>query len=883
VDGAVFMTTTVELEKHSALKRPDSGFAVPVSVSSCATSTAAQPVTIGIPFAKGQLAPSSPVGLRGPDGESVMLQTLPLARWSDGSVKWLLLDFVLPAVAQGCTPYELISEGHSRSDKGPAGVTVEEHADHLVIATGRATFRLNRNHLPIDRAIVGRNEVLAAGGAHIELTDRKGRKLRPQVQRVTVEPRGPVRATVRYEGTLATRPGTRFVARLCFFAQTSLVRLRFTIHNPNRARHRGGLWDLGDAGSVFFRDLSVVLRLNGPGESRTAWTMQPGDPVQLSRSLDIFQASSGGANWQSSNHVNSQGRLACPFQGYRVRRDGTETFGQRAQPVVTLSLNDRALTAAVPEFWQQFPKALGAHKDTVRVALFPEQYEDGFELQGGEQKTHTVWLSLGTANESPASLEWTHQPVRVQPTPEYYAQSGAIPYLVPDVEAVDRRLRDLLADALEGPTSFFAGREKIDEYGWRNYGEIYADHEAAHYAGRAPVISHYNNQYDFLNGALLQYFRTGDSPWLEILQPLARHVIDIDIYHTTQDKAAYNNGLFWHTDHYKDAASGTHRSYSRVNRKPGVPYGGGPGNAHNYTTGLLHYYYATGDESARDAVHGLADWVVNMDDGAQNIFGWIDDGPSGLATYNGEPLFNGPGRGSGNSLNALIDGWLLTGHRPYLQKAETLIRRVIHPADDISARDLLNVEPRWSYTVFLSALARYLEVKAEMPELDFMYAYARESLLHYAKWMLQHERTYLEQVEKLEYPTETWAAQDFRKANVLRLATAHVDEPLRSQLLRRGHVLADRAWTDLLRFESRNTTRPRAILMIEGTKDLFLRAGRVQTLPAPTGEFDFGKPQPFAYQKDRIRAQLRTVSGALRALLRLIDPRQWWRLRHWPF
>ena len=34
---------------------------------------------------------------------------------------------------------------------------------------------------------------------------------------------------------------------------------------------------------------------------------------------------------------------------------------------------------------------------------------------------------------------------------------------------------------------------------------------------------------------------------------LARHVVDIDIYHTTNDKSAYNHGLFWHTEHYVDA------------------------------------------------------------------------------------------------------------------------------------------------------------------------------------------------------------------------------------------------------------------------------------------------------------------------------------------
>ena len=83
-------------------------------------------------------------------------------------------------------------------------------------------------------------------------------------------------------------------------------------------------------------------------------------------------------------------------------------------------------------------------------------------------------------------------------------------------------------------------REPSDEYGWRNFGEIHADHEEKHYPGATPLVSHYNNQYDPVMGTLLHYLRTGDEDWLRLCaDPLpARHVIDIDIYHTQKDKAA---------------------------------------------------------------------------------------------------------------------------------------------------------------------------------------------------------------------------------------------------------------------------------------------------------------------------------------------------------
>ena len=81
-----------------------------------------------------------------------------------------------------------------------------------------------------------------------------------------------------------------------------------------------------------------------------------------------------------------------------------------------------------------------------------------------------------------------------------------------------------------------------------------------------------------------------------------------------------------------------------------------------------------------------------------------------------------------------------------------------------------------------------------------------------------HERPYFDQLEKLEFPNETWAAQEFRKANVIRSAAAHTGEPLRSALVHRGAELTDRAWHDLLRFDSRHSARTIAILLTEGMR-----------------------------------------------------------------
>lgn len=840
-----------------------------------------QPMTVGIPFAKETLPATSVVALMDGEEREIALQQTPLARWSDGSVQWLLLDFLLPAHD---TPQLTLKpvEGNAGRVSTPA-MKVHELPERVVIDTGAAVFELDAKSLfPIKQVKLNGHEALDSVQSRVLLTAADGREATGTIESCTVEARGPVRATICLKGVFTGRVPARFTARLSFFAGTGLVRCALTLHNPQRARHRGGLWDLGDPGSMLFRDFSLDLALRGTDRPRATWSAEPNGPVHanVTTPVEIYQDSSGGDNWQSRNHVNRLGQVPCTFRGYRTRCGDAEHHGRRANPLLRLENAAAAVDVAVPEFWQQFPKALEATGRAVRVRLFPKQFADLFELQGGEQKTHIVWLQFGTPGGP--GLDWVHEPALVHATPEWYAASEAIPYLLPAASDPDDRFQALASEAIAGPNSFFARREIIDEFGWRNYGDMVADHEAAYYQGPAPVISHYNNQYDVIHGTLLQFFRTADRRWLDLHDALARHVIDIDIYHTVEDKAAYNGGLFWHTDHYRDAATCTHRCYSAANQQPGRPYGGGPCNEHNYTTGLLHHYYRTGDPQARDAVIGLAEWVAGMDDGAGTLFGLVDSGPTGLASRTTEPTYHGPGRGCGNSINALLDGWLVSGNRRFLNLAEELMRRCIHPHDDVAARELLDVERRWSYTVFLFALARYLAVRRESGAMDSNFEYARASLIRYASWMAEHEEPYFDRPEKLEFPTETWAAQELRKANALRIAAHHVGEPLRSRLLERGASFRERAWADLARFATRAATRPIAILLTEGLKDQFLTAYPASAEAADIGTFEFGRPTPFVPQSQRVRRQLKSPGGVARVMARLVNPRNWFGRRRTP-
>ena len=840
-----------------------------------------QPVSFSIPFARAKVRPSCDFALVDFSNRHWPVQTRALALWPDQSIKWLYVDCILePAVLRSLPlSFHCFTAAPKCCSPPVPRITIDSSTRSHIINTGGSLFTIDRRRNGLIRQVEVRGRpLLDERRSSVGLTGKLGDLQQILVQHSVLEEVGPIRTTIVSEGGFRSlKNQCRYVARLSFFVNESLLRIEFTVHNPQRAYHRGGLWDLGDRNSLIFRDLSLRFALAGTGPCVIQWIEDASDPCNstLSDNLEIYQDSSGGENWDSLNHVNGKGQSTVQFRGYRVVHDGLEDYRLRANPIVSVSRDGHQITAGIVNFWQQFPKAIEVVDGQLNLRLFPWQSGALHELQPGEQKTHTVWLSLDNHEESgPLALQWIHSPIEVMCSPASYAESRALPVLSPLTRPLDQRYASYLSVFLDGSNSIESQREIIDEYGWRHFGDIYANHENDYFSGEKPIHSHYNNQYDQILGFLLQYLVSSDSKWLRYCISLAHHVMDIDIYHTRKDRSAYNGGLFWHTDHYRDASTATHRCYSRNNvgiERSG--YGGGPSNEHNYTTGLLHYYYLTGKSQARESVLVLADWVLAMDDGQQTVLGRFDSGPTGLASSTVQSDFHGPGRGVGNSINALLDGFLLTQCRHYLLKAEELIRRAVHPNMNIAALNLLDVEQRWSYTMFLMVLMRYLDLKRDYGERDSMFDYACASLRHFASWMLVNEKPYYDQPEKLAFPTEAWAAHEFRKANVLRLAASFVSDAERLCWLNRGNELAERAWDDLMRCKSPYSARAMAIMLIEGHYDTYLRFGEVKDDTPYDGIAVNGPHEVFRSQKHRVLSELQSASGLRNTVLKFMRRR----------
>ncbi len=782
-----------------------------------------EPVTFGVPFPRGRVADAGRLALVAADGRVHPSSARATERWSDGSLRWALVDAAIDVPAEGTA----LTVREAAPAEHPTPLVVQ--CDGRVATVASAGFVLDfdvASRQGLMAVTLDGAPALAEGGVAWRIADAEDRECAITWREIAVESATPLAATVVLRGVCVTAARRMLhLSMTCrVFAGRRAVAIDVELHNPSRAQHPGGFWELGDAGSILLHraDLQVCrTRLQEGTDTRRAGLQAcrasldaAGHFTDCALPFDLTQHSSGGAHWNSPVHVTADGTLPFTHRGYTLRAGDVARDGLRAEPTVVVGDGASALTITAPRFWQVFPKALRVSAEGVAEVAWLPAGTHPHEIQGGERCHFAFGVGFGGDDVTSAPLEWLRATSVVLPDPETAAAAEAVPRLVPAARAADPAYDALVSAALEGDDTFEHKRERIDEYGWRHFGDLYADHENG---GDAALlrVSHYNNQYDAVAGFITQALRTGDPRWWILADDLAAHLARIDVYWTEEDKAAYSGGLFWHTAHYVDAGRSTHRTYPKA---PGVP-GGGPSNEHCYTTGLLLHHRMTGHPLSGAAVARLARWMTDADDGAKAPvpLRWLSHARTGYASATRDADYHGPGRGAANAVRAMLDALRATGDDAYLAKARELVRRVVHPQDDIPSLQLDDPERRWSYTVMLQVLGRYIDDLDERGGHEDAVGYARASLLHYARWMAEHEYPYLEKPERLEFPTETWAAQDLRKAVVLGLAAEHAADPSEQErFIERAEFFHRIALDTLARMATRATTRPVVLLLVNG-------------------------------------------------------------------
>ena len=230
---------------------PDSRVAVNVDAPPEVAPVGPRALHFGMPFTRGAVWDVANLRVVDGKGREVPSQTEVCATWApEGSVKWARFDVIADPEAK------LFVEGKPGGAAPKPALTLTEGKDQVIVDTGAARYVLGKGFSPV-REIRrgGRGVAAAAGGRGLYVIDQKGRlgKASAKGGTMTVEARGPVAASVRFEGEYRTDSGetlARHITRVELTAGSEAAEITHTLvlcRDSNEVWFREVGWDFGVA------------------------------------------------------------------------------------------------------------------------------------------------------------------------------------------------------------------------------------------------------------------------------------------------------------------------------------------------------------------------------------------------------------------------------------------------------------------------------------------------------------------------------------------------------------------------------------------------------------------------------------------------------------
>ncbi|MFC0623984.1 exo-rhamnogalacturonan lyase family protein [Kribbella deserti] len=538
----------------------------------------------GVPWPRGTVAPGTPFAL----ADGTPLQSWITATWPDGSVKWS---------AHAIGPQELPAESYDvvpgRQPAVPASpVQVVRDGDEVRVSTGPVTWRLNRPNLitaiEYDGRAVARDVRLISlrrdspdeGGSIVQT------QTTAQVERITVEQEGPVRAVVRLEG----RHGDwlPFSVRLVFYAGAPDVRIMHSF-----------VWD-GDAGQDFLAGLGlaadVVLR-DEPHNRHVRLAGLEGFLTEAVRGLtglridpgvDVRRAQVTGRPVADPG-VGSRLRFIPTWNDYTLDQTTADGFSLRKRTApghawVTIPAGTRSpgygyvgdgqggLGFGLRDFWKLHPTRLdirGAATDLATATVWMwspsappmdlrcwhdgmgqdtfedqlegleityEDYEPGFGDPRGIARTHELTLRAHAATPATDELAehatMLNSPGLLTASPEWLLAANVFGvWGLPDPEhqEIENRL-DFLFDF------YVRQQEQRRWYGFWDYGDVMHTYDPDRHTWRYDVGGYAWDNSELSPDLWLwyQFLRTGRADVFRFAEAMTRHTGEVDVYHLGQ-------------------------------------------------------------------------------------------------------------------------------------------------------------------------------------------------------------------------------------------------------------------------------------------------------------------------------------------------------------
>ena len=609
----------------------------------------AWPMRTGVPFPRDHLRDARHVILTRPDGSRVACQKQVLATWDKSGkrgIKWLLLDFQDGLEAGEAKAYRVIYGERVRPDELVTKLRALDADTAIRVDTGALRFAVRKKGFAFMQDVhCGDRQIADSGPQALWARDATGALLSSawdQEGRVEIETAGPLRVTLRAEGSLCRKGakplGRDSIGRAVYSEDDSPLRYVVRIHayagKPYVQVEHTFVIDYDTMKGPRVSD--IVLSIPAKA-GRAAFGVVDGESITrpvgakgaylLQHFLDRFEvvAADGvmrgkrSAGWTSGGGV----RVAVQelWQNYPKEFEWTPTgLNVHFWPAHN---KDRATPtkATYPsrEEWCRLsyahegklldlglPASFGSEQAVKRLRIQGLMHVDRGRLAHNAQgvaKTHRLWIDFSseTANAD-ACAAFEVEPHPMPDVQRIYACDASgfrlqpeAPAFLPDFERISRLGYDEIQDMEQSPDS----NSYHGMFLWGNRHNYPGQQRKAHispsvvYGYRFWNMWHHNKTlYPWF-----MYLRTGEGKYLPRARATSRYLADVGVVHAERPQTM---GL----------RKGIAHTYKRIGYTPiyygYVPwYGGDAATKDASFEVLLWPYYLFGDARMREVVESM--------------------------------------------------------------------------------------------------------------------------------------------------------------------------------------------------------------------------------------------------------------------------------------
>jgi len=469
----------------------------------------AWPISVGVPFPKGAVKKDSAIVLTDPKGRTIQAQTQAMAAWDDGSLRWLLVDFLADVPADQYVFYQLTAwaEEPEVARKSPPRL-ISDKGDHFVVDNGPTRIEVPKKAAPRLFGYFAPGDLWWIDGSGVKYSFA----LKGEGAGMAIEKNGPIHAVLKANGWYFNEQGRALCMgelRWEFWRGQSFTRLHHTVTYCGQPYHD----QLGSYGITFSLPGGPYRRVAVDGDRRTC---AQGKTIALhQKASDYFDVTVDGKQGNPGRRCTG----AVQFSG----RGNTTVFHRdlwRMNPKKIAA--DAAAGTVAFSYW---PKEAGVMSFLPREEGWIPSSSSIQACGAGASRTHEFIIETNARRPVQAYERTFNEPVIALTPPRWLRRTWTMLHLSPYDFAAHPKLEEFFHDLI---AAYQRHRDTYDWYGEWVYGGIPNSFRADWYRwigfGRYAWIL---NEQNIVNAPWLLYFRSGDRLFYKFAESNTRHLMEV--------------------------------------------------------------------------------------------------------------------------------------------------------------------------------------------------------------------------------------------------------------------------------------------------------------------------------------------------------------------